>query len=258
MDLDLQGNGFAMRVNDSMNCLSSDDESDQGQTVLDDLLLVTGFSDAARLKEKAGDCLFGSLQEDKIKRLMEVLAKLSREEIEQLEQQTEDEESLFVIRKYLKQHSVQSLGSTTNTIPEIDPLDFHNKVVIASQDKTTLLLIHQERQEASQILRECLNTLQKRFANTVSILSMLYSPNLRNIVPQDLPILMVYCDQAVLTQFTGLEVFGGKTRTSTDTIEWELARRGIVQTGLEKNPREFKMERVSRKKEEESEDDDEW
>ena len=72
------------------------------------------------------------------------------------------------------------------------------------------------------------------------------SPMISNLPREDCPIVMVYRNGKVTGQFVKLKSFAGP-KTTTDIVEWDLARLGVLQTKLTEDPRpSFRIKKTNR------------
>lgn len=231
--------------------------SDEGETVLDDLLMQTGFKDAARLKTKVGDALFGSGMEMKIQKAQSRITGKNIDDIEEMNELEDDEEIRVLMQRRIDELKRDCMSNLliVEDVQEISELDFE-ECIQDSQKSSVLLLIYSKGQRESQILLDCLCAVQKSFSSFLKSFKMPFSGHLKNLSLEDMPVLMVYTRGMPVSQFSGLSVFAG-LKTTPQVVEWELSKRGIIKSSIESDPREFRLQRACKKYA--SDDfDDEW
>ena len=88
----------------------------------------------------------------------------------------------------------------------------------------------------SAYTRALLDTLASKFVD-VKIMEIDYEECIPGYPERNLPTLLVYRDDDLLTQCVGAAAFGGSS-FGVDDVEWELAKVGLVKTTLPRNPHE--------------------
>ena len=97
-------------------------------------------------------------------------------------------------------------------------------------------------QEESKILLNCLEKLANKF-KSIKFVKIIGNECIPNYPDKNCPTLVIYKNSDPFGNYKGLLPFGGKNGISPNSIEWELAQKGILKTLLNENPLKFKMRR---------------
>jgi hypothetical protein len=160
------------------------------------------------------------------------------EELEEMEEDGEDDDAIIaqLREKRIAELRHSRLQKTlSQDLPEIDPFDFENSVLVPSRQGDVVLLVYRANHSDSALLQGLLRS----FASTHShilCLQMHSSQAIANLPPQDCPVLLVYRHGKVQKQLVRLDAFAGK-QTDAHVLEWVLADAGVGETTLEEDPR---------------------
>eukprot|EP00466_Bigelowiella_natans_P004745 jgi/Bigna1/74080/fgenesh1_pg.27_\ len=167
------------------------------------------------------------------------------------EEEDSDEDDDEFLRRYREQrisemkNKAQQLEKREDSSSEEDlqtliSLDFKEKVVMKSQKSPVIMLLFSGSKECDTMIA-LLKPLISKFPK-VSFVKMPCS-DAAGVPKEDCPVLMVYNGGKVIGQFAKLKSFHGP-KTTSEVIEYDLARLGVLETTLEEDPRpRFKMRR---------------
>lgn len=145
-----------------------------------------------------------------------------------------------VVAKRLKELKIEA--SKVGCIQQISKLDYKKEVTAASESATVICCLFVDGQEESKKMLNCLGTLAEKF-KYVKFVKIAGSECVANYPDNFCPTLLIYKDGDSVGNIKGLYQFGGKNGISANSIEWQLSRKGIIQTDLQENPLKFTMKR---------------
>jgi hypothetical protein len=231
-----------------------------GATVLDDLFIEKGFADVAVLQSKGPEAIFKSHQQKAFIQGIEDKRNLNLEELDDLLAQEDEDFAVlhaYRIKRLLQLEQEQEGSCSKSSIEEIDIEDFEDRVRIPSQSQIVVFAIYCSGDPKSALLLECIEKLCSKFRQILWVKSQ-FSPRIKGMPREDCPAMLVYREGQVIGQFSTLKVFAGM-QTTPDIIEWEFAKKGILISEIEQDPRgAFKLSFGPAKKKVESDSDDDW
>jgi len=203
----------------------------RGKTVWEDGLIAHGLKEAPPPTdcEKADEAILEAYLDKQ-----ELEKKKSAKEKSESDLSDSDEEFFKSYRNHRIQEMKGAAEDGGKALETIVAPDFEEKVVIKSLKSPVVMLIFSGSQECDA-LSALLLPLSFKFKN-VTFLRIEANSMLRNVPKEDCPIVMVYRKGKVIGQFTKLKSFHG-SKTTSDVIEWDLSRLGIIETELEEDPR---------------------
>lgn len=174
-------------------------EEDQGQTVLDDILIAGGFGEAANYKKDNGPALIPSR------------AAVDKATASSSASDSEEDDVFEALRRKrimeMKRGADQAVVKTS--ILSVSPEEF-GRVITMSFDQICVLLIHGPSNSIDLFKKHCFKVCSD---HRMQLCTMLYSSMISQIRESDLPVVMVYSKGHVLAQFTTLKEFGGRHLT---------------------------------------------
>jgi hypothetical protein len=254
-----------------------DDEGPVGATVLDDILIRTGYSDAAILASKGPEATIKSeasrAQDVMIDRIKDMSLEELQDQIAQREDGEDllsDEEDLMFDRElaimqavaarkmqqqHLEENSIHQDGS--KTVEEIDIEEFEEKVSVRSEERNVVMVIYKKGDAASDLLLQCIEKLSRKFRGIIWV-KVAFSPLIKGFPPEDAPAVMCYSAGTVIAQLPTLRCFAGM-QTTPEIVEWELAKKRLLISDLEDDPRgPFKLSIQRGSIRHYDEEDDDW
>mmetsp|Transcript_16289 Transcript_16289/g.22842 ORF Transcript_16289/g.22842 Transcript_16289/m.22842 type:complete len:234 (-) Transcript_16289:120-821(-) len=167
------------------------------------------------------------------------------------EDSDEDDDDDEFLRRYKEQRisEMKNKAQQSETGEESSPeeglttlisLEFKDKVVMKSQKSPVVMLLFSGSKECDTMIA-LIKPLVPKFPK-VSFVKM-HCSDAAGVPKEDCPVLMVYIGGKVIGQFAKLKSFYGP-KTTSEVIEYDLARLGVLETTLEEDPRpRFKMRR---------------
>jgi hypothetical protein len=248
-----------------------------GATVLDDIFIEKGFADVANLLTKGPKAIFAANKQLEVDASIEKAKGLNLEELDDLLAEEESEENedegldvqqkrdiailqAFRMKRIQELQIQEGIRKNVTGIIEIDIEEFEEKVKTPSEKSNSIMIIYRQGDPQSDLLLQCMQVLSLKFRG-LNWTKVQYSPLIKGFPVEDCPAVLCYSAGVVIGQFARLSSFAGMSTTS-DIVEWELSKRGVLLTTLEQDPRgKFKLNIGARKpisKSNDSDDDDDW
>lgn len=165
-------------------------------------------------------------------------------ELEQSNLDDDEERELQELKmRRLQELRERQQQQQTHRYSTIGAADYVNEVSGASKDCWVVCHLFSDGKEECKLLDQVLHELSARHPLTkfVRIQATLASPNFPD---RNCPTLLIYHEETVKMQFTGLSAFGGLRNTNWRTVEWAISVIGAVKTKMTEPPRGVKGART--------------
>jgi hypothetical protein len=231
-----------------------------GATQMHDCAIAAGLVE--RPERVVTDDEFNLAYRLELEKQVEVMrADRTAAELAEAEEDGEDDDELIAQLRAKRIEELKAARAAKlaegQTLPEVDPFDFEQSVIVPSKQGFVVLLVYRANHSDSALLQNVLRTLAAAHPQ-VMCKQMHVSQHIANLPPQDCPVLLVYRSGRVVKQFVGLASLAGR-ETNKAVLEWVLADLGVLDTPLEEDPRlriENARKMALKQKQEEEEDSD--
>ncbi|XP_077990304.1 phosducin-like protein 3 [Glandiceps talaboti] len=175
----------------------------------------------------------------------------------------EDDEDERVLEQYRQQRLAEmkafQMKAKYGDVLEISAQDYIPEVNKAGDGVWVILHLYKSGIPLCSLINNYLVQLARKFPATKFIKSI-STTCIPNYPDKNLPTIFVYYEGEMKTQWVGPFEFGGINLT-IEELEWRLSKAGAVQTDLEEEPKSqvrSSFSIMSKPKEDDSDDDDDW
>jgi hypothetical protein len=207
----------------------------------DDVLRGKGIDpEMLRLEEAVRDAEEVEVERMQSLSLQDKLAQKTLEELEEAEDDFQDDEEEEIFARMRQERlavlKTEAAAARFGEVREISKQEWMREVTEGSKECSVVVHLFQNSVVECNLLTEALTVVAKKFPK-VKFLRIRSTSAVENWPDSNLPTIFVYTDGALATQLIGVGELGGKRLTALD-VEWWLARKGLVESDLEANPRE--------------------
>lgn len=139
----------------------------------------------------------------------------------------------------LKAQQAQRAKEKFGRVTHLTRADYVTEVTEGSEDCWVVLHLYKDSSEKCRIFEKYFNELSERHP-ALKCMKIISTDCIENYPDALLPTVLVYHDKEMKKKFVGLKEFGG-TKMNADSLEWELAQAGAVETELDSDPMAAKL-----------------
>lgn len=181
---------------------------------------------------------------------------LSDDQLEALEDATHDNELQKIRQQRLEAMRRAAARPVYSDLIEISKQDYEEQVTNASKNTCVILFLYQSYIPMCELLNSILLHLAKKFPHQ-KFVKIQATRCIENFQDSHCPALIVYKEGSVFKSLLSCAQLFGGSKMTVESVEWGLAREGVLETELEENPLKAKTQFTRKGKREDLSDSDE-